>query len=241
MKKTRVQKNKRKYKRNILLIIIKFLFKVVFWIIKHLIILLYWLIHHFDLLVAKVYSKLPRLIRVGLIYSLVFVALCGAFGTKNEVIKQEVVNKTIKVDFSPQKETQTVQNDMQVSNTCNLNEIECKIYNKAREVELSHEQAMMIVAISKHETGNWTSRAFKNKNNFGGVMCNTGLKQYSSFEEGLNGFVNLLKNRYFNRGLDTVDKIGAVYCPVGASNDPHGLNQHWIPNVTKYYNEYLQK
>ena len=75
MKKTRVQKNKRKYKKNILLIIIKFLFKVVFWIIKHLIILLYWLIHHFDLLVAKVYSKLPRLIRVGLIYSLVFVAL----------------------------------------------------------------------------------------------------------------------------------------------------------------------
>lgn len=241
MKKTRVQKNKRKYKKNILLIIIKFLFKVVFWIIKHLIILLYWLIHHFDLLVAKVYSKLPRLIRVGLIYSLVFVALLGTFGTKNEVIKQKVVNKTIKVDFLPQKETQTVQNDMQVSKTCNLSEIECKIYNKAREVELTHEQAMMIVAISKHETGNWTSRAFKNKNNFGGVMCNTGLKQYSSFEEGLNGFVNLLKNRYFNRGLDTVDKIGAVYCPVGASNDPHGLNQHWIPNVTKYYNEYLQK
>ena len=241
MKKTRVQKNKRKYKKNILLIIIKFLFKVVFWILKHLIILLYWLIHHFDLLVAKVYSKLPRLIRVGLIYSLVFVALLGAFGTKNEVIKQKVVNKTIKVDFLPQKETQTVQNDMQVSKTCNLNEIECKIYNKAREVELSHEQAMMIVAISKHETGNWTSRAFKNKNNFGGVMCNTGLKQYNSLEEGLNGFVNLLKNRYFNRGLDTVDKIGAVYCPVGASNDPHGLNQHWIPNVTKYYNEYLQK
>lgn len=241
MKKTRVQKNKRKYKKNILLIIIKFLFKVVFWIIKHLIILLYWLIHHFDLLVAKVYSKLPRLIRVGLIYSLVFVALWGNFGTKNEVIKQKVVNKTIKVDFLTQKETQTVQNDMQISNTCNLSEIECKIYNKAREVELTHEQAMMIVAISKHETGNWTSRAFKNKNNFGGVMCNTGLKQYSSFEEGLNGFVNLLKNRYFNRGLDTVDKIGAVYCPVGASNDPYGLNQHWIPNVTKYYNEYLQK
>lgn len=241
MKKTRVQKNKRKYKKNILLIIIKFLFKVVFWIIKHLIILLYWLIHRFDLLVAKVYSKLPRLIRVGLIYSLVFVSLWGTFGTKNEVIKQKVVNKTIKVDFLPQKETQTVQNDMQVSNTCNLSEIECKIYNKAREVELTHEQAMMIVAISKHETGNWTSRAFKNKNNFGGVMCNTGLKQYSSFEEGLNGFVNLLKNRYFNRGLDTVDKIGAVYCPVGASNDPHGLNQHWVPNVTKYYNEYLQK
>ena len=72
-------------------------------------------------------------------------------------------------------------------------------------------------------------------------MCNTGLKQYNSLEEGLNGFVNLLKNRYFNRGLDTVDKIGAVYCPVGASNDPYGLNQHWIPNVTKYYNEYLQK
>ena len=28
--------------------------------------------------------------------------------------------------------------------------------------------------------------------------------------------------------------LGNRYCPVGAKNDPNGLNKHWIPNVKKY-------
>jgi hypothetical protein len=28
--------------------------------------------------------------------------------------------------------------------------------------------------------------------------------------------------------------LGARYCPVGADNDPDGLNKNWIPNVTKW-------
>ena len=28
--------------------------------------------------------------------------------------------------------------------------------------------------------------------------------------------------------------LGRVYCPVGAKNDPKGLNVHWIRNVTKF-------
>ena len=28
--------------------------------------------------------------------------------------------------------------------------------------------------------------------------------------------------------------LGNRYCPVGADNDPHGLNKHWIKNVTKF-------
>ncbi len=28
--------------------------------------------------------------------------------------------------------------------------------------------------------------------------------------------------------------LGRVYCPVGAENDPQGLNVHWIRNVTKF-------
>lgn len=29
--------------------------------------------------------------------------------------------------------------------------------------------------------------------------------------------------------------LGKRYCPVGADNDPTGLNQHWIKNVRKLY------
>jgi len=33
---------------------------------------------------------------------------------------------------------------------------------------------------------------------------------------------------------DFISFLGARYCPVGADNDPTGLNKHWIKNV-KYY------
>jgi len=32
--------------------------------------------------------------------------------------------------------------------------------------------------------------------------------------------------------------LGAKYCPVGASNDPNGLNKHWIKNVTHYVQKF---
>ena len=28
--------------------------------------------------------------------------------------------------------------------------------------------------------------------------------------------------------------LGGIYCPVGAKNDPTGLNKHWIKNVNKF-------
>lgn len=33
---------------------------------------------------------------------------------------------------------------------------------------------------------------------------------------------------------DYIAFLGARYCPVGADNDPKGLNKHWIGNVTKF-------
>ena len=33
---------------------------------------------------------------------------------------------------------------------------------------------------------------------------------------------------------DFIDFLGNRYCPVGADNDPNGLNQHWIKNVRHF-------
>ena len=33
---------------------------------------------------------------------------------------------------------------------------------------------------------------------------------------------------------DFITFLGNRYCPVGAKNDPNGLNKHWIKNVTKF-------
>ena len=156
-------------------------------------------------------------------------------GSKDDRITTEKVeNKPI----IEEQKTETKQD-----NTCKLKkDIECKIYNKGIEKGLTKEQSLLLVAISKHETGNWTSKAFKEKHNFGGIMSSsTGqLKVYKNQNEGLEGFVNLLKTKYFEKGLNTIEKIGAKYCPVGSKNDT-GVNKYWIPNVTQFYNEYLQQ
>lgn len=117
----------------------------------------------------------------------------------------------------------------------------CKIYTKAKANGLTREQSLIVVSISAHETGYWTSQVFKARNNFGGVTCDTGFRKYDSLESGLNHFVDLLTNYYFEEGFDTIEKIGNKYCPVGAKNDPKGLNKNWIPSVTSIYNSYLQK
>ena len=117
----------------------------------------------------------------------------------------------------------------------------CNIYNKAIEKGLTENQSLLVVAISTHETGYWTSKAFTENHNFGGIMTSKGLKSYSTYEEGLDHFVNVLKNYYFDKGLTTIEQIGAKYCPVGAKNDPKGLNVNWVPSVTSIYNSYTQK
>ena len=124
--------------------------------------------------------------------------------------------------------------------TCKMDKYSCMIYLVGKEYGLTDEQSFMAVAISKHETGNYTSNAFKNQNNLGGIFRSGQLATFGTLEEGINEFVSLLKNSYFDKGLDTIEEIGNVYCPVGASNDPTGVNVHWIPMVTKYYNELIE-
>ena len=38
-----------------------------------------------------------------------------------------------------------------------------------------------------------------------------------------------------------IDFLGARYCPIGAENDPNGLNKHWVRNVRFYYLKFTEK
>jgi hypothetical protein len=40
---------------------------------------------------------------------------------------------------------------------------------------------------------------------------------------------------------DFIVFLGRSYAPLGASNDPHGLNRNWISNVTHFYKKELSK
>lgn len=229
------------------------LFKAIVLLIKNILFIAYLLIYNFNDFMAKIYMKLPRILKVGIIYTLLLMAMVNLI----TIDKTEAKNGNI--EFISMAKTQLENNDVNElaiaiendeieeqnevieENACTLTGIECKIYNKAKEYNMTDGQAYLIIAISKHETGKWTSSAFKNKNNFGGLMGSNGLKSYDTQADGLDAFVKLLKNRYFDKGLNTIEKIQPVYCPIGAKNDPNGLNKYWKINVQKYYSEYSNK
>ena len=43
--------------------------------------------------------------------------------------------------------------------------------------------------------------------------------------------------RDWDRKGDFIEFLGSRYCPVGAGNDPKGLNKNWVRNVKYYYNK----
>lgn len=93
----------------------------------------------------------------------------------------------------------------------------------------------LLAAIAQHETGNGKSRAAIEKNNIAGMMGKSGLKSYPSVESSIIDMARNLSQNYLNRGLTTIPEIGAKYAPIGAGNDPNGLNNHWVTGVTKQY------
>lgn len=239
-----------KHETNILIKLIKGLVKAFALLIAQIAKMIYLIIKAFNNLNAKIFMKLPRLVRVAIIYLLIGLSIF-AF-EKPRVLVKEVLSSSIveqvetlenEINIQDNQITQQKQEIERLNVVVKLNDIEKKIYNTSINSELTHEQAILVVAISKHETGNWTSSLYKNNNNFGGIYNSKEKKFYSyeSNEKGLQAFVNLLKNNYFGKGLDTIEEIGSKYCPVGAENDPTGVNQHWVPKVTQYYNNYLGK
>ncbi len=94
----------------------------------------------------------------------------------------------------------------------------------------------LLVAISQHETGNGKSRAAEEKNNIAGMMGKNGLKSYATVQESIMDMARNVSENYVKKGLTSISTIGAKYAPIGAANDPTGLNNNWVNGVTKYYN-----
>ncbi|MBC2373704.1 M23 family metallopeptidase [Listeria booriae] len=94
----------------------------------------------------------------------------------------------------------------------------------------------LFAAIAMSETGWGKSDAVVSKNNPGGLMDpSTGMSTvqvFATLDEGLEAMGVTLHNRIIVDGLNTIEKLGNIYAPLGADNDPNGLNQNWIPTVT---------
>jgi len=208
----------------------------------------YWGFNSFNKKVAKTFKSFPSKARIALIYLLVIGNLPNVFATIELVEtlnKENVVIEYIEVEKVVEKETTKTEEIKveEVEETCNFDlEIECKIYTKAIEIGLTHDQAIIALAISKHETGKWTSRIYKEQNNVGGIY-NSRKKTFYTYktqDEGVEAFVSLLKRGYFDQGYTTIKKIQKKYAPLNAKNDPKGLNNHWVSGVSHYYEQYTE-
>lgn len=174
------------------------LVKALFMIGKSIVKIIYLIIKFIDNLIAKLFMKLPRLLKVGVVYSLIGLAVLNFVNipSKSVSAKTETTEKVaIATENLPVETTEKSVVEEKVENTtCKLdNENACNIYNKAIEKGLTENQSLLVVAISTHETGYWTSKAFTENHNFGGIMTSKGLKSYSTYEEGLDHFVSVLK------------------------------------------------
>ena len=92
----------------------------------------------------------------------------------------------------------------------------------------------LAVAIVLQETGcKWTcSKLVRNCNNIGGIKgspsCNGGsYKMYDSLESGIYGYLNMLYNNYYVKGLTTPELI----------NPKYATSTTWSVNVNKYIND----
>jgi len=100
----------------------------------------------------------------------------------------------------------------------------------------------LIAAIAMHESGRGSSALARNNKNIAGMTDYTGKfsdgwMHYNTVEDSINDLARQISKYYIQKGLTTIEQIGAKYAPIGAGNDPNGLNNHWVSGVKKFYNE----
>lgn len=82
-----------------------------------------------------------------------------------------------------------------------------------REAEAAGIDPNVAVAISRLETGHWTSDACIYHNNVGGLSDNEVPRSYATVEDGVKAFVNCLVS-YWEKGLTTPELMEPVYNPL---------------------------
>lgn len=94
----------------------------------------------------------------------------------------------------------------------------------------------LVAAIAAAESTLATQR-IQPHNAWGIMQGGKTFRSFGSWEEGIDYVASLLRRGYLDEGLLTVRDIGAKYCPVGAANDPRGVNRLWVPDMTILYRQ----
>lgn len=67
-----------------------------------------------------------------------------------------------------------------------------------------------------------------------GWACPNDPADFATWAAGIDTVTQGLRRYYLDEGRTSVSLIQQKYCPVGAANDPTGLNSHWTDNVTRF-------
>lgn len=196
--------------------------------------------------INKAWVKVKRVLIIffigfmcGLVYSNLFI--CSDLIAKAEANENKEV---IQIDQEEEKSLKTQKNAEleslekieELSSECTLDEVSCKIKKVAQDYGVDWRLA---VAISMHETWDYTSYIFKHQNNVGGMW--NGIKgefySYDTLDDGIDAYISNLKTNYYDEGRTTIETIQPKYAPIGATNDPNDLNSNWLPGVTRRYKE----
>lgn len=90
----------------------------------------------------------------------------------------------------------------------------------------------LLVAIAGAESnfGQITCAPF----NAWGWGCPNGPYEFGSWADGIDTVAEGLRTNYLSEGRTTVALIHQKYAPIGAANDPTGLNDNWTRNVSRF-------
>lgn len=176
---------------------------------------------------------------LGLLYSnkLIYSDLIVKAQSNESKVKVEINQEEQKLLESQENvELESVEKIEELSSECTLDEVSCKIKKVAQDYGIDWRLA---VAISLHETWDYTSYIFKYQNNVGGMW--NGMKgefySYETLDAGIEAYISNLKRNYYDEGRTTIETIQPKYAPIGAENDPNNLNSDWIPGVSRRYKE----
>lgn len=95
----------------------------------------------------------------------------------------------------------------------------------------------LVAGIMAHETGKGTSKMLRERLNPAGLMDpKTGMatgQTFGSIEQGIAAASRTIAKNY-RRGGESIEGMAGIYAPVGAANDPRGLNRGWAAGVRRY-------
>ena len=94
------------------------------------------------------------------------------------------------------------------------------------------------LSIGAAESGYYKVKYMLAYNNIYGGMNSKGLIKYRNIEYGILSYIRLLSKNYYGKNLDTIAKIGKVYCPTYDKNGNKVASPHWLRLVNTAMKKY---